>query len=248
MNNFWEITRKSFEVQKNLSDEGLFTQGSGYFHVRASLEENLQDDPQNISYMRIPGNVTVEKRMDSKSKWGTYIPGIFARHPLLNNEMVNLPYFLGLSLEVDKEIFNPETSDYSSYQRTLKIKTSEIIRTFKWKTKSGAAVSVKFERFASSARKHLFLQRLTLSADSPVDLKLTSTIDADVRTSGFDHLKETIFENRDDKIICNVTTDSGIKVIIASYLKSNKQLFSEFFDHQRKAYLRITYLYLKMKL
>ena len=103
--NLWSISRNSFDLKHNLSDEGLFTQGSGYLHIRGSLEEPLLNDPQNKTYLRIPGNVTVENFSDIKSKYGTYIPGIFGKHPLLNNEMINLPYFIGLTLEADGERF-----------------------------------------------------------------------------------------------------------------------------------------------
>ena len=52
--------------------EGLFTQGSGYLHIRGSFEEGLAAAPQNVTYLRRPANVTAEKFPEMKVKWGTY--------------------------------------------------------------------------------------------------------------------------------------------------------------------------------
>ena len=93
----WVIKEDTFLVDKAKVYESLFTLGSGILHVRGSLEEHLHDDPQNIEYMRTPTNVTAEIFPDTKAKWGTYIPYIFGPHPALNIQMLNLPFFLGIT-------------------------------------------------------------------------------------------------------------------------------------------------------
>ncbi len=70
---------------------GVFTQGSGYLHIRGSFEEGLKAADQNEEYMRLPANVTIEKPRHPRSKCGTYVPGITGSHPLLREELVNLP-------------------------------------------------------------------------------------------------------------------------------------------------------------
>src|SRR5262245_53821187 len=97
----WSVVVDGFRVGHNRAIEGLFTLGSGYLHIRGSLEEHFEDDPQNVDFTRLPANVTSEKFRTTKAKWGTYVPGICGRHPLLGNELVNLPWFIGIHPFVD---------------------------------------------------------------------------------------------------------------------------------------------------
>ncbi len=216
----WTITQTGFRRETAKAYEGLFTLGSGYLHVRGSLEEPLDDAPQNETYWRLPANVTAEPMRHPVSKVGTYVPGIYARHPLLNNELINLPCFLGLVPSIDGERLNLDRCDVRDHLRTLHLADAVLERSFNWRTQSGATVAVRFERFISAARPHLCLQRLTLTPDRQVRVEIEATIDAGVTTNGFDH-----FTNRElapaanDRIRCEVATDSDT-VEIASELRA----------------------------
>ena len=72
--------------------EGVFAQGSGYLQIRGSYEEGLACADQGELYMRMPANVTIEKPRHPYSKWGVYVPGVTGIHPMLKEELVNLPY------------------------------------------------------------------------------------------------------------------------------------------------------------
>ena len=51
-NSNWTLTQDSFmSGQQALAWEGLFTQGSGYLHIRGSFEESLSGSPQNVKYI-----------------------------------------------------------------------------------------------------------------------------------------------------------------------------------------------------
>ena len=76
--------------------EGVFAQGSGYLQIRGSYEEGLACADQGELYMRMPANVTIEKPRHPYSKWGVYVPGVTGIHPMLKEELVNLPYLLKL--------------------------------------------------------------------------------------------------------------------------------------------------------
>jgi kojibiose phosphorylase len=213
------ITEPAFHEQTALAYEGLFTQGSGYLHVRGSLEEHLSDAPQNTRYLRVPANVTAEKFAARGAKWGTYVPGIFGQHPLLNREMVNLPWFLALAPSIDGERLDMLRSAVSEYRRVLDLRTATLRRTLTWQTRSGKRIAVGFERFASAARPHLFVQRLTLSGPAGAAIGIDAGIDADVVTSGHDHFKSAAVEPCGvSGIECRVCTDSDDHVIIRSRL------------------------------
>ena len=237
----WSISRNKFDSKQNLSDEGLFAQGSGYLHIRGSLEEPLLNDPQNKTYLRTPGNVTVEKFSNMKSKCGTYIPGIFGKHPLLNNEMINLPNFLGLILEADGEKFSLEKSEYTDYFRNIDFRNGLLTRAFKWQTKSEKTIKVNFERFVSLTEKHLCVQRLIVECDDYLDFNVESIIDSDIRTSGFDHLINTQFTQHDESVLCRNTTDSGIEIAIYSKLQSEHLHEITFEEKGRSAILKSSF-------
>jgi trehalose/maltose hydrolase-like predicted phosphorylase len=207
------IERGPFDVARAKNYEGLFTLGSGYLHVRGSFEEGLSDARQNLTYLRRPTNVTAEQFPQTKVKWGTFVPGIYGNHPLLGKELANLPFFLELSPTIDGEILDLERSQIADYHRALSFHTATLIRSLRWITASGAQVSVRFERFVSVARPHLCLQRLVLTSDHEVQLTLRCGIDADVRTSGYDHFAQVEFKHESiDGVQCNVKLDSGDEV------------------------------------
>ena len=84
----WKIIETAFSPATARAYEGLFTLGSGYLHVRGSLEEGLESAPQDVDYTRRPANVTAESFPETAAKWGTYVPGIFEKQ--LVDQKVNV--------------------------------------------------------------------------------------------------------------------------------------------------------------
>jgi len=215
----WTLTETAFRAATARAYEGLFTLGSGYLHVRGSLEEHLEDSPQNAAPMRMPDSVTSEKFGRVKAKWGTYVPGVFGPHPHLNQEMVNLPYFLGLEPHVAGERLDMERSTVEAYGRTLDLHGATLRRTLRWRTRAGAVLEVVFERFVAADRPHLCVQRMTLTADRAVDVTVRAGLDADVRTNGHDHFKEIALEASGPRgLACRIVTDGGDTVRTVSRL------------------------------
>jgi kojibiose phosphorylase len=213
----WTIEEQTFSVDKNTATEGLFTLGSGYLHVRGSLEEHLFEAPQNETYLRTPANVTAETFHPRKAKWGCYVPGMYGKHPLLNNEIINLPSFLELTPYVAGEKLDMERSDIEEFSRKLHLDTAMVERVVQWRTKFGAIIDTRFERFVSAAEPSLCCQRLTLKCDRDIDVEVVASIDADVRTNGYDHFQKVALDSKDDgTITCTVTTDAGDRVEIRS--------------------------------
>jgi trehalose/maltose hydrolase-like predicted phosphorylase len=218
------LVETAFSTTASRAQEGLFTQGSGYLHARGSLEEHFPDSPQNTTYLRMPGNVTAEKFPATQAKWGTYVPGVFGRHPTLDRQMVNLPFFWLMVPRIDGERLEMGRSSLSGYSRALNMKTGVLARRFQWHTAGGATVEVAFERFISAASKHLAVQRLTLKSDRAVTLDLQTGLDSDIRTGGYDHLAGRQMEACGaDGVACRVETDLGIEVRMRSRVASRGQ-------------------------
>lgn len=223
----WTIVEDGFDPETSRAYEGLFTQGSGYLHVRGSLEEHLAGAPQNVDYDRRPANTTAERFAATKAKWGTYVPGVFGPHPHLKREMVNLPWPLDLVPTVDGERLDVETSRIELYRRTLRLRDARLVRTLTWATKSGPRIKVAFERFASAARPHFLLQRMTLASDREVSVTVSGGIDADVRTNGHDHFTAvSASPDGTDGVRCVVRTDGGDEVTMLSRLACDGALWT----------------------
>ncbi len=214
----WTLTQQGFSRETARAYEGLFTLGNGYLHTRGSLEEHLADAPQDSTYLRMPGNVTAENFGDSPAKWGTYVPGLFGPHPTLNAEAVNLPWFLELAPVVDGERLDLSRSR-AKHLRMLHLRSATLSRDLTWTTQCGAILNLRFERFHCASRPSLSMQRLIVTADRDLTLTVHAGLDADVRTSGFDHLVETTFATEAGGHLCTVTTNGGDTCRLLSRLR-----------------------------
>ena len=191
-NTNWALTQDSFISGKQaLAWEGLFTQGSGYLHIRGSLEESLEDSPQNIEYTRDAMNVSVEKFVDQSTKWGTYIPGVYSPHPVFIYQITNMPFCLGIDLYIDGEKLDPVSSGIQDFRRELDLKTALLTREMVWETKSGPDLILKYRRFIDVVKEKLVIQQVSIIPDSDIELEVKAGIDTDIRTNGYDHFTET---------------------------------------------------------
>jgi kojibiose phosphorylase len=206
-NNNWILTQEGFDICTAQAFEGLFTVGSGYLHTRASLEEHFADCPQDSRELRRPANVTAEKFVPVPGRWGTFVPGVFGHHPLLLQEMINLPWFLELVPVVDGERLGLTTSAVTGFRRTLNMKTATLGRELTWQTKSGKTLRVFHERFISGRVTNLSVQRLCIECDQALELTVLGGIDANITTNGFEHFNDIVLAQTAAGVSCRVLTD-----------------------------------------
>lgn len=222
--NPWVISEENFNIDHNTAYEGLLTLGNGYLHSRGSFEEHLSQAPQNEPFTLITSNHSSQEFPKNKSKWGTYIPGVWGNHPLLNKEIVNLPFFWEIIPIVDGEQLDMELSNIKNYHRELNLKTATLTRNLQWHTKAGATIDLTFERFISAARPNLCCQRFTLESHQKADMEIISGINSGVLTNGYNHFKSVQFTHlQNNRIRCEIKTDDRDEVrIIADLLAINK--------------------------
>ncbi len=218
----WCLSENNFEVDLNKYYEGAFTLGSGYLSVRGSLEEGLSDDPQDEEYLRVPANVTLEKTRPCKSKWGTFVPGIVGYHFVLNDEMINLPWFLEFQIFCDGEKLDLEKSKVTHYHRYLYMKDATLTRSLLWKTQSGMEVAIEFFRYINLYIPALSVQRVRIySMKGNGNIEIISGINAKVRTNGYNHFKTVDVGVTDNgNIYSDVMTDKGNRIFETSKLLS----------------------------
>lgn len=221
------VVQKEYSPECEKHYEGMFTQGSGYFHLRGSYEEGLKGAGQNEEYMRLPANVTIEKPRHPLSKWGTYLPGVTGVHPLLKEELVNLPYPAYFSAAADGETLDMGESDISDYERRLDLRDGVLYRSFVWNLKNGAVLHCEYIRYISRKRKNLLVQKMFYTVSRRgCRLKLISDIVTDVKTNGYNHFARVEKRAEGNTVDVEVETDNHDKVRISSRAECGRAVFS----------------------
>jgi len=213
----WCLVDDRFDIAKNRHFESVFALGSGYMTTRASIEDGFEDDDQSMEFDRFMGNVTLEVIKASKSKWGTFMPVIQARHPHLMVGIVNLPYYLGLQVYADGEKLDLEVSQITRYRRWLDLKTATLYRTLVWKTKSGKKIELSFVRFMNPEVKFVCVQQCQIKMlAGAAEIKVVSFVDNNVRTNGFDKFAQTAVGHSGNIVYSDVTTNMDNRIVTAS--------------------------------
>ena len=237
----WCVTEDEFDVDRNRTQETLFTTGNGYISIRGSLEEGLRDDPQNESYERNVDNISLEAVRPGKSKWGTYMPGFMAPHPRLGYQMINLPWFSDLKVADGAERLDMEQCDIPSFIRWLDMSDASLNRFVEWKTANAAILRLTFKRFAAMKHRHIVVQTLKIEClTGEANLTISGGIDSDVRTNGFDHFVRTEKGIEDDIIRMTVETNGGDEIYIASKLIAG-QAIRDHEEHQHNVESRVAF-------
>jgi kojibiose phosphorylase len=222
----WSIVEQTMDPKLTKHYEGAFTQGSGSFHIRGCHDEGLEAAPQDEAYVRLPANVTLEKPRHPRSKWGTYVPGITGQHPLLREELVNLPWILDLRLSADGERLDMDRSRVESYRRSLDMRTAVLERRITWKPLGGAALEVSFMRFVSRARLRVCVQQVDIRCTSgSCTVKIESGVQARVKTNGHDHFAEVSCSARSGMASVLLATDTGDRVALCSEIRAEGLAF-----------------------
>lgn len=219
--------------------EGAFTQGNGYMNIRASFEEDLHEATQNDRYWRLPANVTLEKARHPKSKWGVYIPGIYGKHPILGEEIVNLPFALGLNVYHAEERLDMEQSRYSELQRALEMDHGVLTRNLVWH-RDGHDLQIKFRRYCSMANKHLVVQHVSFTSTVNTEIVIESFIDGDVTTNGYHHFT-TVEGEASQGLLLTVKTDTDQEVAMFSRMEGENLGTPQYHTLDEANRIRATY-------
>lgn len=209
--------------------EGVFAQGSGYLQIRGSFEEGLACAAQDETYMRMPANVTIEKPRHPRSKCGTYVPGITGIHPLLKEELVNLPNPLCLEVTADQERLDMDQSLIKEYERRLDMKTGVLERTFLWEIEKGEKIlNCRYLRYVSKTVRNLIVQKASFQAEKgDLALRVISDIDENVKTNGYQHFvrmnKKTVAGGH----FLEGETDNGDCIRMMTFAKRNGVCFGD---------------------
>lgn len=232
----WRLVERGFSAATAKHFEGLFTLGWDGLHLRGSLEEPLAEAPQNETYWRLPANVTSERMRHALSKWGAYVPGVYGQHPLLNNQLINLPWIAWLTPVIEGERLDASRAMLVHQERALDLRTAVLRRKTVWRTTGGIEATWRTERFVVAGDgPRTLVQRGVLTVNRTCEAAVEAGIDGDVRTNGWDHFTDVAFNPPGDdhastvaaepaELGCRVTLDSGETVSVRTILLASGDL------------------------
>lgn len=152
----WCMTEASFRTAHVPHYESVFALANGYMGVRASLETNaLMGDP------------------------GFYVAGVYDRVWQFTHEIVNLPCWLGLKINVDGFDMDLRKGEMLEYQRVLDMRQGILFTHIVWRDAGKHTTQLDTARLVHLADPHLALQWGTITPlDYAATVRFESSIDA----------------------------------------------------------------------
>ena len=193
MPDLWTISEDSFDPQKQHHKETIFTIGNGYLCTRGAFEEGYPDDRR-----------------------ATFIHGVFDEVPIVFTELANAPDWLPLTIYLNQQRFSLDTGTIESFTRTLDLRTGLLTRAVRWRSPSGFAATLTFERFASLADEHLLYLRCRVRPEFEGTVEFRAGLNGNMHNEGLVHWEWVAQGERDGvSYLHNRTRSSGIDVATA---------------------------------
>ena len=200
----WIIEERSFDPEYLAKYEAIFAQGNGYLGQRAALDEHYWGETRNL-----------------------FVSGTFDRfHESEVSELPNLPDVTNISFRIGGKRFSMLNGRLEAYSRKLNLYTGELSRKVRWISHDGTLLNISWSRVVSMENIHLLASRMTITADRPVELVMTSGIDGTQTNSGTQHTVEGDARVYDGTILeypCK-TLNSHVQVVTHA---SNRLLLNE---------------------
>lgn len=201
MINKWIITEEKPQPAKFKKNESLMCQGNGYMGVRNSYEEEYIESHRN-----------------------TFINGVFNAPSGEVSELVSLPDVTNLEVYINGERFFMSDNNITQYSRKLFMNTGETLRSLIWTSKDGIKVKMQFRRIVSYARKHIVAEKVTITPDEDVTVKIVSGIDGKITNTGVQHFAAAELRSYSGHIIglYSETTQSKISAAVHTKHKCSR--------------------------
>jgi trehalose/maltose hydrolase-like predicted phosphorylase len=204
MNESWIVSEDTFDSKKQHHKETMFTIGNGYLSTRGAFEEGF------------PG--------DSRA---TFIHGVFDEVPVVFTELANATDWLPISIYFNGERFSQDTGTVDSYQRILDLRSGLLTRRLHWRSNSGLAATLVFERFASLADEHLLYVRCQVLPEFSGTIEFRAGLNGNMHNEGFVHwLWQAQGQDSETVYLHSRTRKSGIDLAAAMHISniSGKEL------------------------
>jgi trehalose/maltose hydrolase-like predicted phosphorylase len=157
-----------------------------------------------------------------------HLPGVVGHHVnglydtptggILDREMINLPAWTPLHLEVDGRALELTGGEQQAYARALDLRRGLLGQSVRWVTPASKAVSLDSERLVSMAVPHLAAIRWTLTSDTDCEVSIRSAIDAGVKNRFADWHFSSVSAKANvlTSAVTITTIEPGYSVIVAA--------------------------------
>ncbi|HEY4865003.1 MAG TPA: glycosyl hydrolase family 65 protein [Candidatus Dormibacteraeota bacterium] len=168
----WTLAYDAYEPEQEKLREVLTSTGNGYFVTRAAAE---WADVDEVHYP------------------GTYAHGVYNREttimgarPVLNEDLVNLPNWLVMKLQIEGGTpVSPDNAELLSYRHELDVRNATITRTMRFRDGAGRETTLRSRRFVSMADMHLGAMEWTVTAENwSGEVTVITALDARVTNQG----------------------------------------------------------------
>ncbi|TWT14603.1 glycoside hydrolase family 65 protein [Planomicrobium sp. CPCC 101079] len=191
----WIVSETAFSSKHLGKCEAIMSLGNGYMGMRSATEEPYIKEQRN---------------------W--FVNGTFNKAQL--NEVTELPNLADVThidIHLDGERFSLEYGETENYVRQLNLKTAELSRRFDWISPQGKKLRFHFKRFVSLANLHLTATKIEIeSLSHPIEISLSSGINAQMTNSGTQHFLEgerRVFDKQLIQLV-QTTSESNVDVVI----------------------------------
>ncbi len=162
----WTVIQDGFVPETQHHMETIFTLGNGYFSSRGSFEEGYTGESAT-----------------------TFAHGIWDDAPVVFTELVNLPNWLSLTIQLDGERFRLDEGEVLDFHRSSDLRQAILRRDILWRAPNGRTLDLHFERFHAYQDRHVGAIRLLVTAVSePCTITVRSGIDGHVANQDLLHL------------------------------------------------------------
>ncbi|KRK65787.1 maltose phosphorylase [Companilactobacillus tucceti DSM 20183] len=189
----WDVVTHKFNPEDKRLQESMTSLGNGYMGMRGFFEEDYSADTLQGLYL---GGVW----FPDKTRVGWWKNG----YPKYFGKVINAVNFIKMNFLIDGEKLDLAKDKFSDFEMDLNMKDSVLTRSF-IADKSGKKVKFVFERFLSVDQKELSVQKVSFEnlSDSKVDIKVISSIDADVKNedANYDERFWDVLDVTDDSLV-----------------------------------------------
>ncbi len=181
------VAEEGFDPAHSLVAESVFALANEYMGVRGYIEEG----------------------MGEKSLRGTYLNGVYEldgeEGPGGYKGIVKQTHYMVTCADLFKTDMDLQSPKAEHFSRTLDMEKGLLRRETVYGCKNGR-VNILFERLVSMAHNHLAAQRMTLTADAPMEIKLTLGIDGTIKHQNTGRCQWQAVEKRQGAMTLKTTT------------------------------------------
>jgi trehalose/maltose hydrolase-like predicted phosphorylase len=190
----WTLAYDSFDPGEEGLREALTSTGNGYFCTRGAAEWADADD---VHYP------------------GTYMHGgynrettIMAGRPVLNEDLVNLPNWLVLKLQIGDELVGLDNVELLSYWHKLDVRNATVVRALRFRDRAGRETTLLSRRFVSMANMHQGAIEWTITPENwSGRMSVLSALDGRVTNRGVARYRQLESRHLDPELTHTVGPD-----------------------------------------